>query len=351
MSDISIISKDVGVKPYHMACALTDMGHTVNMYYTSPDRPFWGMWGGLMRRKYKNHTFYADRYKKSSYPFKKVLPIKKYTDSDLAIVSSTAKGLLDPVLLKNTPFIFDVEDSTHINHKILTDMQLNNGLRLERKFIEQAIAVTWGSDGEQDTADEFHVIKIPSMTLYPMVARSTIPMTVYHPMSSRPKVVYAGSIWSGSYRDYLDLFISMVEANNLHLTILMLNSYNQPNWKRMKTFADNYPNVSLLPAIPYEDIKRVLSNYDIGIVGGNQVYDKMRITYGMKPLEYAYAGIHIASLGIPVNNLSDKQPFSYQTTPDSIITDLNTDAIKNFDYDYHLMDRQLHDLFSGISLN
>lgn len=213
--------------------------------------------------------------------------------------------------------------------------------------------------GSQDEYNEAHKVYtvlsrlssrrtslVSSRVQYPFVAESTL----INPSSREPKteefsVVYAGSIWKGGYRDNYSTIIEFGKQG-INLDVYLLNSWNAVNWKMLSDIADKYPSINAFPRLKLFEVKQRIQKYHAGLYLTGD-FNKVKATYGMKPLEYAYAGV--VPVGVdatdsskPVKNLSDRKPFGY-VTPLEEIRDRywNYNYLKNFDWDYHLMDNHI----------
>jgi hypothetical protein len=159
-------------------------------------------------------------------------------------------------------------------------------------------------------------------------------------------VVYAGSIWGG-YRDVVGQ-LTEIARSGIETHVYMLNDFVKHQWDRMEQRAEATDGLHLHRRFPFATIKAVIQRYHAGLHFA-MTDDKTSATYGMKPLEYAYAGVVPfcidASLDSrPAYNLSDDKEFGYVVaSPDDVEHDFNPFLLKHFDYDYHLMDTHIHE--------
>lgn len=266
-------------------------------------------------------------------------------DPDVIYISSSSmyeKRLEEKFLNLDYPIILDVEDSTLLSQDVVKSDTFKERLDKEKKLVSfpSVMIVLWGSDSERNAALKYYKKdsnKKPFITVYPYVAERTIPR--YQKEKKESSVVYAGSIWEGGYRDYFPI-IERIGKKGINLTVYMSNSFNRYNWNKLLKTSKKYSSVLVEKNYPFHKIKEELSQFQIGLAGSTVDCLKYRATYGMKPLEYAYAGVQPASIGNSINNISDDNEFGYCCSPETILDDYQSN-LHRFDWNYHLMDNRL----------
>jgi hypothetical protein len=198
---------------------------------------------------------------------------------------------------------------------------------------------------------------VSSRVQYPLVAESTLIRSYQREPEKHDEfsVVYAGSVWGGGgYRDLFGQFAKFGKLG-INLGVYMLNDWSKHNWDKLNEVAKKYPSVKAFRRLKLFEVKQGIQRYHAGLYLTGD-FNKVNATYGMKPLEYAYAGV--VPVGItdgrdigPVRNLSNGKPFGNICTLNELSEaggwiDNN---LKNFDWDYHLMDNHL-DKFSELVL-
>lgn len=359
MMKLAMICHDLTVKQYHLACAIADnYSWDLRFYYTRLNKINWGTVfkqlpylynaGRCLKSQIERKAFYVNyEYGK---PLDKIQPynprdVEEYAPDIIYITS--ASQFTCKISLNNhpkTPFILDIEDSQLFRTDYKKD-ENRNEIKSEGKLTshEQVKIITWGSHAELTKAYEVYGDQgKPSILLYPLVARRTLPPKL-DDKTPYFSAVYLGSIWQG--KGYRNLFpiISEIAESRINLHVYLLNSWNKPNWKRIKKLGEKYPNLTPHPFTPYAKAKQEISRFHVGLCGSPEDYEKTNSTYGMKPLEYAYAGVQPVSLGIPIRNLSDGREFGYCSSPQQIQKEYQHN-LDQFDREYHLMDNHLDQL-------
>lgn len=352
-----MIVQDLGVKQYHLACALTDSYDvechlsTLNPFGLNWRRCFLGfpnvknMYRGLHNKVRRIQAGYSpDPFITiSEFNQSKVFNL----DPDVIYVSSTiyGKGIEEKVLNLDYPIILDVEDSILLDRDVVKSETFKRRLDKEKKLVSfpSVMLVLWGSDGEKNAALKYYkkdANKKSFITVYPYVAERTIPK--YQKEKKELSVVYAGSIWEGGYRDYFPI-IERIGKKGINLTIYMSNSFNRYNWNKLRKTSKKYSSVLVENNYPFHEIKEELSQFQIGLTGFTIDCLKYRATFGMKPMEYAYAGVQPASIGNSINNISDDKEFGYRCSPETLLDDYQYN-LHRFDWNYHLMDNRLDEV-------
>ena len=215
----------------------------------------------------------------------------------------------------------------------------------EQDWINISQQVTWGSSEEKKLGErKLELGSSDSLLLYPFVAKLTTRGRWPLEKTENFSVAYAGSIWAGGHRDHYKIF-EAIGRQKIDLYVYMANSSNRHNWNLMRQLQKTYPTIKLFPAVDYYSIKDVLSQHHAGLVVTNDQFMKTRFTFGMKPFEYAYADVQVASIGMPIKNLNTGTEYSYNCTPETIQSAFE-DKRYMFDKNYHLMDRHLNGLLN-----
>lgn len=236
--------------------------------------------------------------------------------------------------------VCDIEDSTLFDENA-TEGALKRELNAIRS--DNVDFYLFGSAEEHNTAKTVYEssLKKPSRVQYPYVAASTL-SRVHVDKTEEFSVVYAGSLFSGGCRDLFSL-IEQFGKCRVRLDVYMLNDWTH-HWKRLVKIHKKYPSVRAYSRLKLFEVKQVIQKYHAGLcIGGD--FKKVKATFGMKPLEYAYAGV--VPLGIitsgkekRVRNLSNGRVFGYTTFVSRAEKDF-VNLLHNFDWDYHLMDNHL----------
>lgn len=344
---ILFINRIIGVKQFHLASALSDKyGYKCFFAFTFP----YNLKLKLFKPKLIKNKLHNVNDVKTD-PCNPFISIEKLNDNtinkidpDIIYISSCVAKELNPSQLLNKYVLFDVEDSTLFDKDILNENIYKEKILNEKKYIEckNTKIITWGSSPEKEEGEKLFKIKKPSLLIYPLVAKRTLPKR-HLPKLEKNHLVYAGSIFmGGKYRDFLSAFKSILE-NGLHLTVYMSNSDNKYNYNILKELERQHPNFKLRKTISFGLIKEELTQYRIGLCPNTLDFKKTSFTYGMKPLEYAFANVQPAYVGYPVRNLTDGKEFGYKTTIGSIVKDYKHN-LSNFDFKGHLMDNNLKKL-------
>ena len=270
-------------------------------------------------------------------------------DPDVIYLSSasyeTSRKILSLDL--DIPIVLDIEDSALFHRNFRPPSVSRERIGKERILIShpKVSTVLWGSDPERDLASTHYrdiSPRKPFITMYPFVAKHTLPNTVKE-KTDEFSVVYLGSIWTGSdYRNYFPAIEKICETG-VKLTVYLLNSWSRHNFKIASNLAKKHPNFDVEEFVPYDKAKEQISKYHVGLSGNFFGFVKTKATFGMKPLEYAYAGVQPSSLGHPIKNLSDGKEFGYCCTPETIVENFEHN-LDHFDWDYHLMDNHLEEM-------
>lgn len=364
---ILMLRRDLGVKQYHLACSLVDelKWECQLMLPRVGGLNWYGCFRQFPRPKQMLlHLLWQDRSlllnqqpnrdpAKEDYalPFSSISRFSKENilslEPDLIYLSSDTSDWMRKKLFGynlGVPVIVDVEDSMIWRKDIYVYHKWREMVERESQLIsnDQVVKVAWASDLERIASRNYYqeVVNKDFVTLYPFVAKRTIP-TLLEKKTDAFSVVYLGSSWLRSGRDYFP-FIKEIVKNGVQLTIFLINSVFpfERSYAKYRRLARRYENLEVNPCIPYAEAKSVISKFHVGLVGALNDIMKYRATFGMKPLEYAFANVQPASLGIPLKNLSNGKEFGYVCAPETIESAF-VNNLKNFDYNYHLMDNHL----------
>lgn len=362
---ILFINQDLDVKQYHLACALTDKYNIeCHLALLFPNGLNWKRAlsafphpRGMLYFLRTHRAFMARQLKNDTInPFKTVKAFNKHNllelDPDLVYISSNTDSTFDYRNLGKYPIFYDIEDFIEFDKDIVGYKKAFTRMMENHRIIHNpmVLGVGFGSLAECKSASmlfgpEEHGRK-PYITLYPFVAKRTLPKKVKD-KTNIFSIVYAGSFWRGDgYKDISKTFLKIL-SNGLDLTVYIVNSWHKPTMEYLKSITSNYDNFHIKPVVSFGKIKEEISCYHVGLKGGFIGYKKTKATFGMKPLEYAYADVQPVSLGHSLNNLSDNKEFGYCTTPEDIQYNYQNN-LENFDWNYHLMDNHLADLRSLI---
>lgn len=363
MMKLAMICHDLTVKQYHLACAIADTYYwDIRFYHTRLDKINWSIVfkqlpylynaGRCLKSQIERKSFYV----KHEYG-KPLDKIQHYNPKDVEeyapdiIYITSASQYTYKIALDNhpkIPFILDIEDSQLFR----TDYKKEGNkdeIENENKITshQQVKIITWGSQAEIDKACKYYgEPEKPWILLYPLVARRTLPREL-DDKTPDFSVVYIGSIWEGKgYRNFFPVLSDIAESG-VNLDVFLLNSWNKPNWNKLKKLDRKTSNLTAYPFIPYAKIKQEISRYHVGVCGSPEDFEKTNSTYGMKPLEYAYARVQPISLGIPIRNLSDGREFGYCSSTKTIEDDYQCN-LDRFDREYHLMDNHLDQLVKEV---
>lgn len=363
-----MVHRDLTVKQYHLACALMDRyGYDCYMMTLEPFTFNWR--AGLNKFPSPRHMLGRALYQRAhqarlihNSPFKELFTYNpaKVAEIDPDVVYFTGAShnnekVQELIESFDKPFICDVEDSALFHYDALpTDALLSRIVREQKAIANEKVKlVLWGCRGERRYAEQYHnatfrmlaIATKPFITVYPLVAKRTLR---FHAKSKRNRfsVVYLGSVYPNGYRNYIPA-IERIGRSNISLTVYLLNSFHPSVLRILQKLASKYPSLTIRKFVPFDKAKEEISQYHVGLGGCMEDYAKYRVTYGMKPLEYAYAGVQPASIGLSMHNLSDGQEFSYCCTPETIERDYEHN-LDRFDYEAHLMDNNLEELHNHI---
>lgn len=351
-----MIVRDLGVKQYHLACALTDRYDfdchllILNTFGLNWKHCILGfpkikkMYRGLKKTVIKFREEYSpDPFITfSGFNKEKIFNL----DPDVIYISSLkCEKRIKEVLNFDYPMILDVEDSILLKQDVVKSEKFKEQLDIEKKLVSSSGVrlVLWGSDTEKNMALKFYqkeAYKKPFITVYPFVAERTIPKD--QKKKKELSVVYAGSIFKGSYRDYFPI-IERIGKKKINLTVFMSNSDNRYYWNKLLKITNKHSTLVSKKYVPFHEIKEEISKFQIGLTGSTIDCLKLRATYGMKPLEYAYAGVQPASIGNKIKNICDENEFGYCCTPESLLDNYQYNLHK-FNRNYHIMDNRLDEL-------
>lgn len=198
------------------------------------------------------------------------------------------------------------------------------------------------SDGEAQAIKERWDFTAESRVQYPLVAKRTLPQ---HNMKKTDEfsVVYTGSIQSGDeHRDMYGLLEQLGKAEVV-VHVYLLNDFSTSQWMILESIARKYRTVHAHRRLPIYHVKTEIQQYHVGLHFGADTA-KLRATYGMKPLEYAYAGVTpvcISEQPRAAYNLSDGEPFGYIAEVNNIEEKYDGERLSAFDWEHHLMDNHL----------
>jgi hypothetical protein len=351
------INNRTGVKQYHLACALTDQ-YNVECYFLSL-LPTGLNWLGSIRQLPKIRKsltqlvairdYFAKTSRQNGSPF---LSIEQFSlkrlrsiDPDFVYVSSFVNESFSPDMIEY-PILYDIEDSILLDRNIIKLDKYQWRLKREETFIknQNVKIIAWGSETEKTEALKQNnlVIDKEVCVIYPFVAKRTLLQKTYE-KTKHFSVVYSGSVWlENEHRNFIPSFLKIIKQN-IDLTVYLLNSFNWRVYYTLKRLSFKHSNFHVKKFVGYNKLKEELSKYHVGVDGNFLGYEKTRATFGMKPLEYAYANVQPASLGHPICNLSDGKEFGYCTTPENI-EQKHQNNLKHFDWNYHLMDNRIDKL-------
>lgn len=353
---VLFLTNDISVKHFHMACAMRSVDfETHSMHFLPRGLPIIAALKKLPRyRKAQDVLSRRAWFARDNNLDVAFDSVHRYNpnrmmrmEPDVIYVNGQA-GVdavywYDSVRTKPT-VVYDIEDCA------LADIDVGGRgkyIKAESAAASDEVVdwVLFGSIGEMQLASEKYcwLVDKQCRVQYPFVSAATIPPMELHKRKRKFTAVYAGSIWKGGYRGP-EMFETIAETG-LQLHVYMSNDWDKPNFNHMKGLAAKYPNLKLKRRKSFFDVKLCLSTYQVGIFVSGP-YMKQHMTIGMKPLEYAYAGVQPVSVGndhiLPIVNLSDGKEYGYRANPDRIKKDF-VSRLHYFDTFFHLMENHLHE--------
>jgi hypothetical protein len=272
-------------------------------------------------------------------PFIDILPLNKI---------NIAKSNFDWVYTtKNCPIDdfenvwLDIEDLTYYQ-TAHPEERNKSKLKSEQQKIDTAKLVTFGSKGEYETALQLYKFWGEFEVFYPYIAKRTIPVK-YKAKDKEFSLVYAGSVFTGSYRSFYGVFEQILNSSDFPFVCYFLNWNNRYERMRMLELEDKYEDFILRKPVSFSKLKYEISNFAAGLYISLNIYRKPQLTNGMKPFEYAYANVQPVSIGVKLENFGKE--FGYESTPTTIKEDY-VDNLKNFDFDNNLMDNNLERIYA-----
>ena len=366
---ILFLTNDMRVKHFHMASAIrAKMDAEIHLMHIWPTHrvvqakfgSFFGS-GPIARfiKDAKESKVFDTVQKYNANAFDKLQPSVVYVN-DLDGVRRCFPPIAKPHRFK---LVCDIEDLAATDIDVHKDMI---PLKREHEIISSPDidVFLFGSQAEYNEAHKVYTVLsrlssrgtsfVSTRIQYPFVAESTVPFYTdgyTPPKNDEFSVVYAGSIWEGGYRDNYSTIIEFGK-HGINLDVYLLNDWNAVNWKILSDISKKYPSVKAFPRLKLFEVKQVIQKYHAGLYLTGD-FNKVRATYGMKPLEYAYAGV--VPVGItdgrdiePIRNLSNGRPFGYISEVKDVEDTFDFEnLLKSFDWDFHLMDNHL-DKFSEL---
>jgi hypothetical protein len=332
----------LGVKQYHLACALTDKyGFECHFAHTWTNGLNWRL--GLKKfpnlKKMVSNSLYLRNYQyEEDYEvFETVNHLSK-----IGLKESGFDWVYCNTLVEKMPDFpniwLDIED---LSYYTTSDPKKRNLNRLpeDQKAINKAKIVTFGSKGELKTAKRLYNFQhYKPELMYPYVAERTLPKT-FKKKDDDFSLVYAGSSYAGSYRDFFPMFEEIAKNADYNFTIYLTSWRNRYSWNKLLELAEKYPNLTAKKSVSFAKLKYEISNFHAGLTIFKNKFRKAQLTFGMKPLEYAYAKVQPVSIG---NKLMEKNntQFGYQSTPETIEKDFIRN-LSNFNRFMNLMDNNI----------
>ena len=343
---IVFLNARLDVKQYHLACALADRYRAQCYFLHYPFTRFLPLYQRLKfigKKVLYGHNDFVDECRKDPHnPFHYIGPFSLNTlqtlDPDLVYISHLIDWVPEKVF--SYPIFYDVEDFILVNRDFLPAPTIAARMACYQWFLDRPlVGVGCSSPIEQERFSKYYHCQ--AILLYPFVAKRTVPKFL-PPKHEDFSVVYAWGISRVGYRDFYTSFQSILQAG-IPLTCFMNNSHSPKDVKYICRL-QSYPHFTFYKHQPYGIIKEKLAPFHVGLIGQFVGYDKMAITYGMKPLEYAYAGVQPATLGYPLCNLSNGREFSYSPIHPKWIQEKYDSRLDQFDFEYHLMDHHVTEL-------
>ena len=343
---ILFVNRTLGVKQYHLACALTDK-YGVDCYFAHTWTNGMNWKAGLEKfpnlKKIVSHTYKLRNYpQKDDYEvFKEVHPYSK-----IHLMKSEFDWIYCNTLIDKIPDFpniwLDIEDLSYYNSNNPKE-RIFSQLQKEQEAIYQAKIITFGSEGEKLKAEILHWFPDSQPeVIYPYVAKRTIPK-MFKKKDEEFSIVYAGSSYEDSPRDFFPVFEKIVQNKDQKLTVYLSNWRNKYSWNKLEKLAERYPNLIAKKSVPFSKLKYEISNFNVGLTVLRPEYRKFQLTYGMKPLEYAYAKVQPVSIG---EHLIDNSygEFGYKSTPQTIERDFVRN-LHNFNEYRNLMDNNIRKIY------
>jgi hypothetical protein len=238
--------------------------------------------------------------------------------------------------------VFDVLDSQVVDSENF-DNQL--ALKIEHESITHELVdtVLFASQMEMNwTLERYSDLSKNCRVQYPLVARRTIPRTHKRKLDEFT-IVYAGSLWlGGGYRDGFSVLRRIAQAG-LNLDVYLLNDWSKENWNALVQLSNDHRSLRAFRRIKYQDLKHHISQYHAGLYLSAGNFLKLAATRGMKPLEYAYAGVTPVGVSVdnyepfPIRNLSNGVEYGYTARPEEIRKEY-VNPLRVFDFKFHIMD-------------
>jgi len=359
---VLFLTDDLRVKHYHMAAALKDMGvaepnllhmkptffdiKAIAKFFPYPNRAWYYARANTTKfvRDLKGDDVFSTHARYSKKRLRALNPDVIYVNKLAAIELIEEAGIKAKIVL-------DVEDSALINKDIF-DNQKAIEWELKAMNHEMVDTILFGSHSEMVQTIKAYdsIISKDLRVQYPFVAKRTCVPAGFK--TKEFSLVFAGSLWSGGeYRDGFKLLEEIAQTGIL-IDVFLLNSWSSHNWKLLKDLSRKYSNLGAFKRTKIQDLKKHINKYHAGLCLSAGNYMKVAATWGMKPLEYAYADVVPVAISIDkydpfgICNLSDCKEFGYIAKADTIQKDFCI-RLHDFDWDYHIMDNHV-DKFSEL---
>jgi hypothetical protein len=328
---ILFVSTMLGVKQFHLASALTEKyGFECHFAHTFTNGLNWKL--GLSKfpkiKKMISHTINSRNFhSKDDYE------IFKNSSFDWIYCNT----LIDEIPNFSNIWL-DIEDLSYYT-SINPEKRNLSKIQIEQKAIDKAKIITFGSKGEKKKAEYIYYFQdTEPLLMYPYVAKRTIPK-IFKKKDKDFSLVYAGSSYPGGYRDFFSVFEEILENIDYNFTIYLTSWRNYSSWNKIQKLAKKYPNLIIKKSLSFTWIKYAISNFHVGLTVFRPEYRKPQLTFGMKPLEYAYANVQPVSIGSKLIGNNNKE-FGYQSNPQTIKEDY-VNNLANFDKEKNLMDNNM----------
>ena len=363
---ILFLNDDLGVKQYHMACAMKDNIEDIEIHLQHINATGYSFrtalrWfprpRAMYRLFFKNRTRMVKDLELNSYPFDSVMQFspKRVNEFMPDVIYINSRASLQAVKKSEVKakVVYDVEDSA-----VALDPSKNKKklIDYEMKSIGDNIVdwILFGSKGEMQQwrlyYKEQYKIDKQHRVQYPYVAKRTRSKCIgdfpkYGFFDYNGAIVYIGSIMHSKSDRNLSSKFEWIMKHKIPITVFMLNDWSTSEFNRLIHLEYNNPFFNLRRRVPLYEIKSIIRGYHLGLcLSGGRF--KQSLTYGMKPLEYAYAGVQPVTVGgkpVPIVNLSDGKEFGFHVESPYFLDEDYPRNLKNFDWDYHLMDSHIHE--------
>ncbi len=342
----------LSVKQYHLACALTDkyevdcdFAHLYpsNGYDFLGSKFYYPKLKWMAKHILKNAKGESEITKHviendPTLPFNKIASFSKFKkdlkEYDWIYLSSYCMRFPRQLKSLNNLWV-DIEDLI-----LLREKALEKQLASEKFLIENSNFVTFGSNKELELAKLTYGLTENYATVYPRVARRTIPK-IFSKKTNKFSVVVIGGFYNTGYRNYFPTIKEILKLNpDTTLTLYLVNSHNKFMWNLFKQLEVELSNFTVKPFVSYGLLKQEISKYHVGLIYLPSQYEKLSATFGMKPFEYVYAKVQPCSIGKRLIDPYNNKEFGYRCDPTNIQENFK-ENMKNFDYEKNLMDNNL----------